>query len=79
MQQVLLVEDRLRPIPESIKVIKDWDAITVQTSATSVVRGDHMLLEGSPEDFKGWLKPFDGVWVGVSAPQLQQFQVMHIK
>lgn len=79
MQIVLLVEERLLPIPASIKTVTDWDRISIQTNTEGVIRGSHMLLEGSEEDFQAWLRPFDGVWVGVGAAQLQEFKVMHVR
>lgn len=82
MNQVLLVEDRMFPIPSNIKVLQDWDTVSIHAEIEGkqgFVRGKHMMLSGEAEAFKTWLKPFDGVWVGQGTPQLQQFTVMHVE
>jgi len=82
MQLVILVEDKMMPVPEGIKVMFDWDTISIHASVESkkgFVRGNHMMLEAQPDNFKDWLRPFDGVWVGKGAPQMQNFELSHIK
>jgi len=79
MQIHLLVEDKIRPIPEDVKVLFDWDTVSIITADKNGASGSHMMVEGTPESIKNWLRPFDGVWVGVGAPQLQQFEIKHIK
>lgn len=78
MQTVLLVEERMRPVPESITVVQNWGPVTVLYDSFNIVHGDHMLVEGDLEDLKDWMRPFDGVWVGKDLPAFQQFEVMHI-
>ncbi len=75
MKLVMLLESKMNPIPETIKTLENWGYVGI----TSGEEGDHVYLEGSQEEFKKWLKPFDGVWVGVGTPQFQNFEVMHIK
>ena len=79
MQIALLVEANLLPVPENIKEISNWGSVAIMTNDRGVVRGCHMLFEGSKKDFQKWLGPFDGVWVGKGSPIQQQFEIMHIK
>jgi hypothetical protein len=78
MQIHLLVMEEMKPIPKNIKVLFDWDEVGIVTDKKTTVSGTHMMVEGTEEALKAWLSPFDAVWVGKGAPQLQNFQVMHI-
>jgi hypothetical protein len=80
MKIVLLHEKRLGPIPTDIQVIENWGDVEIYSPAhvPAMIQGDHVYLEGSPDAFKAWLKPFDGVWVGEGIPQLQKFKIMHV-
>lgn len=86
MQLVLLVEEKMKPLPQNVKVVKNFDEPEGMFGKTSIhgsngenISGDHMILEASEETFKDWLRGFDGVWVGKGSPQMQSFEVMHIK
>jgi hypothetical protein len=82
MHLALLVERKMEPVPADIKVVNSWGFVSVQTGEGlkgPFVAGDHMALEGEPEAFQKWLRPFDGVWVGQGSPIMQSFVVKHIK
>ncbi len=81
MRVVLLVEAKMLPLPETIQVFADWGPVSVYSSAlglADVVSGTHMMVEGTAEDLRAWLAPFNGIWLGVDAPALQRFQVAHV-
>lgn len=46
---------------------------------TGVVTGDHVILEGEPEDIITALRPFDDIWVGRGQPMEQRFELMELK
>jgi hypothetical protein len=75
----MVVQNKMLPIPENVKVLANWTDIEIVSDKKIVAVGDHMLLEAEPEAFKTWLKPFDGVWVGKGSPMLQEFDMMHIE
>jgi len=80
MKLVLLLEDKLNPIPDTIKVLEDWGFVSVVNGwGKPLVSGSHVYLEGTEEAFKEWLRPFDSVCVGQGSPMLQNFSIMHIK
>ena len=41
--------------------------------------GDNAVVRGETEEIVKWLKPFDGVAVGVGSPQMEKFEIKHIK
>jgi hypothetical protein len=81
MQVCILLEDRLKPMPQNIEVIFDAGPleIVINNDINNRITGDHVILEGSEQAFKTWLKPFDGVYLGIGAMQAQQFQIYHVK
>lgn len=76
----LLITPELKPVPETVRVVEDYGEIViiVEEGRRSLV-GDHAILEGAPEAFKAWLRPFSGFWVGSGCPLMQQFHVAHIR
>lgn len=76
MQIHLLVEPCHLPVPDNIKIIENWGYVGLAGSTTY---GDHMAIEGTEEAISDWLRPFKGVYVGRGTPQLQKFDVMHVK
>lgn len=84
MKLVLLVEGKMEPIPEAIKVLEDWGDVTIRAEIGSppqaaFIEGRHVYVEGEEEAIKKWLLPFAGVWLGHGPPMLQQFEVAHIR
>jgi len=65
MRVVLLLEKRLKPVPDSIKIERIFDeALTIMVDDELGPTGEHVLLSGTPYDFEKWLRPFDGFWIG---------------
>ena len=80
MQLALLVDKRLLPIPATVTVVAEFGTVpVVNPEGRLAVVGEHMILQADAQAFRDWLRPFDGIWVGKGIPQLQQFDVMHIK
>lgn len=74
----LLAQFEMLPVPKNIEVVQDFGQVSITTTGSEVIGGSHMMVEGSERALKDWLRPFDGVWVGVGSPQMQEFEVMHI-
>jgi hypothetical protein len=80
MQLVMLLQSDMWPVPEQIEIEASWgDVCVVNGEGQLVAQGEHVLLSGPAGAFKDWLRPFDGVWVGVGIPMEQRFEAMHIK
>jgi hypothetical protein len=91
VEVAILLEDRMRPLPDDVEIASDYGFITVRAkytgqpgmqqvpvSGTGFVHGQHVIVRGEEEALKTWLKPFD-VWVGRGPPILEQFDIMHIE
>ena len=81
MQLGLLVESKMRPIPDSIKIIATYGKETVFLSnkkgePSGLAVGDVVVVEGENQSIIDWLKPFDGIWE-LTGPGM--FRVVHIK
>lgn len=74
----LLIQDAMLPVPNDITTVEDYGKISVVTD-DGIIEGRHAVVDASEESLKNWLRPFDGVWVGEGPPQLQVFEVMHIR
>lgn len=83
----LLLTEEIRPtMPETINVVADYGELKVvlpyENSKSNIIdfkRGSHVLLNGEENMFSDWLRPFDGILVGVGSPMMQQFEIMHVK
>jgi hypothetical protein len=78
MKIVILLEERLLPIPGNLKTEENWGSIAIAADGCAVV-GDHVCLSGDKDVFVEWLRPFDHIWVGKGPPQLQDFDACHIR
>ena len=81
MYQHILVRQNMKPIPDTIKTVQDYGLETIIPEGCDIdqqIVGRSLLLEGSPEAFVDWLKPFDGFWV-CSSPMVGDWKVVHIK
>ena len=74
----LLVTDEMKPVPKTITVqnIFEEGKTIVDNRGKVLAVGDNLLVEGSEEALKNWLKPYN-VWVGNGA--CDTFRMMHIK
>lgn len=71
-------------LPETIKVSHNFGNITVvfegeDTKNNFTMNGDNAIVDGDKSEIIKWLKPFDGIAVGCGTPQLEQFEIVHIK
>jgi len=85
MINLLLTDELKATMPKTIKVLANFGEIEVifphreGDEMDTYMVGDNAVIEGSEEDFIKWLKPFDGVAVGVGgSPQFEQFEIRHI-
>jgi len=79
IQNILITSGLRKSMPNSIKVKHNFGNIIVIFEDGEMV-GDNAIIEGEPQDIIDWLKPFDGVAVGVGGnPQFELFEIMHIK
>ncbi len=81
MKIVLLLEERLKPVPDSIKIEAVYDeAMIIIVDGKIGPTGEQVLLDGTPRDFEKWLRPFYEFWVGVGqTPMEQRFELSHIR
>jgi hypothetical protein len=78
---LLATDEMLATKPASVEVKHNWGhlSIVVGDDIHDQVEGTHIAIEGSEESIKNWLRRFDQIWIGVGSPQLQEFEVRHIK
>jgi hypothetical protein len=79
MKVILLATSELKPIPETIDVVKNFGyEIVIDEANHEEVAGDVVLVKGEEKDFIKWLKPFKGFWT-TNNPASGQWEVVHIK
>lgn len=80
---ILLTPELKKTIPDTIKVPFNYGEIIVifpnDDGTNNEMIGDNAVVSGEKQDIVNWLKPFDGIAVGCGTPQLEEFQIMHIK
>ena len=83
---LLLTKEMQNTMPDTIRIPIDFGTISVIFPAEEegeeplILTGNNVILEGLTDDFIKWLKPFDGVAVGVGgSPQFERFEIKHIK
>ena len=81
MKIMLVVEPKMLPVPDGIKVLDNWGFVgVVDGTGKPLADGEHMYLEGMSDEFIRWLGGYDAVWrtkVGTS-PMFQQFEACHV-
>jgi hypothetical protein len=82
---LLVTKEMWNTKPDNIRVPIDFGEIVVRFPSEEageeplIMVGNNAILEGLTDDFIRWLKPFDGVAVGVGgSPQFERFEIMHI-
>jgi len=82
---ILLTDELKATMPETIKITMNFGEIRVifpsekKNERAHYMVGDNAVLLGDAEEFKKWLKPFDGVAVGVGgSPQFERFEIKHV-
>ena len=81
MKTAILITPEMRPVPLGVSV-NNFGPTTVVSDVNghrSYYIGDHAIIEGDDEVIKNWLRPFDGVYIGVGHPMMEQFEIMHIR
>ncbi len=80
----VLVEKRFQPVPPTVRVEQQYGEETVVVGdptksgpPESMTRGDIMLLSGTEQAFKDWLRPFDGFWT-TRNPMMGKWTVRHV-
>ena len=73
MRVVLLLEKRLEPVPDTIKVEECFDEhLTIIVGGLPGPTGKHVVLSGTPKDFADWLGKFDEFWLGAGSCVMEQ-------
>ena len=82
---ILLTDDLKATMPETIKITMNFGEIRVifppenKNERALYMVGDNAVVLGDANEIKKWLKPFDGVAVGVGgSPQFEKFEIRHI-
>jgi hypothetical protein len=75
------LEDRLRPVPEGIGVetfIKDLKVVFENENDKTYRNGDHVIILGTEENIKNWLKPHSPICVGIGPLMMQNFEIKDV-
>ena len=66
----LLVEPRMEPIPAGLETHEfDTGVVVVDDQGKQLAKGRHVgIIAGEEDEIKEWLRPFNGVWVGLGTP-----------
>jgi hypothetical protein len=88
-QNILLTPEIKSAMPDTVKITHNFGEIQVRFASLDdetdnykamYLTGDNAVVEGDTQEFINWLKPFDGVAIGVGgSPQFEQFEIRHIK
>lgn len=89
MELILLVEQKMIPVPQNIEVVQEFgresiiphsedENESIGDGVNRTIAGTSMYLSGEPEAFIDWLKPFDGVWTCTN-PIMGDWKVVHVK
>ena len=81
MHLYMLVEPRLEPIPDNIKLLSCFDEnlrVMIDDTHESVT-GKSVYLEGEEQAFMDWLHPHSPVWVGKGQPFEEHFKEEEIR
>jgi hypothetical protein len=79
MQLHMVITDEIKPsMPDDVEIIMDFGQIHVRFSDTDHRFGLNCVVEADTQVIIDWLKPFDGIIKGCGAPQLEQFEIVHI-
>jgi hypothetical protein len=65
-------------VPADVTVIDDYGVVMIHTEGEKFVSGMHIVVEGPEESIREWFRPLPGVWLGVGAPFMQQFEIHHV-
>ena len=75
---LLLTPEIQEKMPSTTKIVENYGKITCVFEDFDL-EGLHVVLEDSLENFKQWLKEFDGIAIGNGNPISQKFRIMHVK
>ena len=75
---ILLTDDIKSVMPDTCKIVVDFGIITVVFEKMKKF-GNNCIVEDTEENIVNWLKPFDGFVLGSGNPQLESFEIAHVK
>jgi hypothetical protein len=82
---ILLTDEIKATMPKTVKMVMNFGRIQVIFPAINpydenlVMFGDNAVVEAETNEVIKWLKPFDGIAIGVGgSPQFEQFEIKHI-
>lgn len=82
----LLITDEMKAtMPETVKELFNYGRIHVvfppvkKGDPSLSMFGDNAVVVAEPDVMIKWLKPFDSFAVGNGSPQMECFEIMHIK
>jgi hypothetical protein len=78
MNLIMLVQDEHKPIPDNIKVIWNFGREHIRSNDGRSYCGESTYLQGEPQAFKEWLRPFDGFWVS-NNPMVGDWHIEHVR
>ena len=79
MQIILLMESKMYPIPESIKVLEEYGHESIADDKGRIMAsGTVSYLEGEAGAIAAWLYPFDSIWQ-CSSPAIGDWQAIHVR
>lgn len=84
---LLITPEMMNTIPKDVEILQNFGETTAvfpneKGEITNKITGDHCVVQAKDDNLevlKDWLRPFDGVAVTQGNPQLEQFEIMHIK
>jgi N-dimethylarginine dimethylaminohydrolase len=76
-QIIMLVEVKMLPIPDNIKVVQEFGGEAIMVGDKLVATGTSMLLSATTEALHEWLRPYEGFWT-TQNPMVGKWEVMHV-
>jgi hypothetical protein len=70
----------MEPIPEDVHILQEFDKdlLVVDNEGKPLATGRHVYIEGEKQSILNWLNQFDGFFVSVGSPIMQNFKAMHV-
>lgn len=69
----------MAPVPNTLKVVEDYGSESVVSGVGRVLAtGDVLVLDGTPEAIKDYLRPYGDVWTS-SCPAAGAWEIVRVK
>ena len=81
IQISILLENRLRPVPKEIGIetfVEDLKVVFETKDGRTYRNGDHVIIIGTEENIKLWLKPHSPICVSNANLMLQSFEMKDV-